>query len=88
MTVGKIKSGGIMKLSAAKLRQNLFRVLDEVLEKGTPVEIERKGKILKIVPKESDSKLTNLEPHDTIIGDPERLVNIDWSKEWMEVENL
>ncbi|UCH96943.1 MAG: type II toxin-antitoxin system Phd/YefM family antitoxin [Candidatus Aminicenantes bacterium] len=77
-----------MKLSASKLRQNLYQVLDEVLEKGTPVEIERKGKILKIVPGKSDSKLMNLEPHDTIIGDPESIVNIDWSKEWTEVKNL
>ncbi len=77
-----------MKLSASKLRQNLYQVLDEVLEKGTPVEIERKGKILKIVPGKSDSKLMNLEPHDTIIGDPESIINIDWSKEWTEVENL
>lgn len=77
-----------MKLSASKLKQNLYQVLDEVLEKGTPVEIERKGKILKIVPGKSDSKLMNLEPHDTIIGDPESIINIDWSKEWTEVENL
>ena len=77
-----------MKLSASKLRQNLYQVLDEVLEKGTPVEIERKGKILKIVPGKSESKLMNLEPHDTIIGDPESIVNIDWSKEWTEVKNL
>jgi len=77
-----------MKLSASKLRQNLYQVLDEVLEKGTPVEIERKGKILKIVPGKSDSKLINLEPHDTIIGDPESIINIDWSKEWTEIKNL
>ena len=77
-----------MKLSASKLRQNLYQVLDEVLEKGTPVEVERKGKILKIVPGKSDSKLMNLEPHDTIVGDPESIVNIDWSKEWTEVKNL
>jgi prevent-host-death family protein len=73
-----------MKLSASKLRQNLYQVLDEVLEKGTPVEIERKGKILKIVPGKSDSKLMNLEPHDTIIGDPESIINIDWSKEFIK----
>jgi antitoxin (DNA-binding transcriptional repressor) of toxin-antitoxin stability system len=77
-----------MKLSASKLRQNLYQVLDEVLEKGTPVEVERKGKILKIVPGKSDSKLMNLEPHDTIVGDPESIVNIDWSKEWTEVKNF
>ena len=77
-----------MKLSAAKLRQNLYQVLDEVLEKGTPVEVERKGKILKIVPGKPNGKLMNLEPHDTIVGNPESIVNIDWSKEWEEVDNL
>jgi len=76
-----------MKLSVSKFRQNLYQVLDEVLEKGTPVEIERKGKILKIVPGKSDSKLMNLEPHDTIIGDPESIINIDWSTEWAEIKN-
>jgi len=28
------------------------------------------------------NKLDNLEPHDAIVGDPEGIVNIDWSKEW------
>lgn len=77
-----------MKLSATKLRQNLYQVLDEVLDKGIPVEIERKGKILKIVPDEPKSKLSNLEPHDTIVGNPESLININWTKEWKEEGNL
>jgi len=70
-----------MRLSATKLKQNLFQVLDAVLSNGRPVEIERKGHILKIVPDVPTSKLKNLEPHDTIVGDPENIVSIDWSKE-------
>ena len=31
---------------------------------------------------EPTSKLKNLEPHDTIIGHPESIIDIDWSKEW------
>lgn len=77
-----------MRLSATKLKQNLFQVLDAVLSNGRPVEIERKGHILKIVPDEPTSKLKNLEPHDTIVGDPENIVSIDWSKEWQEEINL
>jgi hypothetical protein len=38
-----------MKMHATALRQNLYSVLDEVLATGTPVEIECKGKILRIV---------------------------------------
>jgi hypothetical protein len=29
-------------------------------------------------------KLANLKPRNYIIGDPEDLVHIDWSKEWKE----
>jgi hypothetical protein len=77
-----------MRLSATKLRQNLYSILDEVLEKGIPIEIERKGEILKIVPEKPGSKLENLEPHDTIIGEPESIVSINWSKDWKEEKNL
>ncbi|HIL98739.1 MAG TPA: type II toxin-antitoxin system prevent-host-death family antitoxin, partial [Pseudomonadales bacterium] len=39
-----------MRYSVSKLRADLFRVLDRVLATGVPVEIERNGKILKIIP--------------------------------------
>ncbi|MCX6580847.1 MAG: type II toxin-antitoxin system Phd/YefM family antitoxin [Candidatus Aminicenantes bacterium] len=71
-----------MRLSTEKLKEDLGQVLDEVLETGIPVEIERKGHILKIVAGPTGNKLDNLEPHDVIVGDPESIVYIDWSKEW------
>jgi len=73
-----------MRLTATKFRQNLYHILDEVLEKGIPIEIERKGEILKIVPEKPVSKLEKLEPHQTIVGDPESIVNIYWPGYWKE----
>jgi len=86
--MGNKSFGGIMRLSAAKLKQNFYQVLDGILSNGRPVEIERKGHILKIVPGKPTGKLENLEPHDTIVGNPEGIINIGWSKEWQEEINL
>lgn len=71
-----------MTLTASKLRQDIYRILDQVLETGIPIEIERQGKILMIVPVEPKQKLERLEIRDCIQGDPEELVHIDWSSEW------
>lgn len=73
----------IMKISATRLRQNLYNILDEVLETGQPVEIERKGRVLRIVPEKQGSIFDRLEEHpDAIVGDPEELVHRDWSSSW------
>jgi hypothetical protein len=72
----------VMTISATKLRQNLYNILDRALETGVPVEVERKGKILRIVPEKVTPKWDRLEPHDLVNGDPEDLVHIDWSSEW------
>ena len=39
-----------MSITASKLRENVYRILDEVLATGVPVEIERNGRTLRIVP--------------------------------------
>ena len=72
-----------MRFSATKLRANLYKVLDNVLKTGVPVEINRGGKILRIVPVKPKEKLDNLKPHpDYLTVEPESLVHLDWSKEW------
>lgn len=71
-----------MALKASSLRENIYRILDQVLETGVPVEIERRGKILKIVSAEPPSKLENLKARDYLRCDPEELVEMDWSGEW------
>jgi prevent-host-death family protein len=71
-----------MALTASKLRQDIYRILDRVLETGRPVEVLRRGRVLKIVPEDKRSKLDSLAKHDFINGDPEGIVHIDWSGEW------
>ena len=38
-----------MAITASKLRENVYNILDQVLETGVPVEIERGGHPLRIV---------------------------------------
>ena len=49
-----------MRLTASKLRADIYRILDQVLETGVPIEIERHGKILKIVRLKPPRNWTNL----------------------------
>lgn len=75
-----------MALTASKLRANVYRLLDEVLDTGKPLEIERNGRLLVIAPKEvkkKGSKLDNLQRREgAIVGDPDELIHMDWSSEW------
>jgi hypothetical protein len=71
-----------MVVKPSQLRANLYRLLDRVLKTGEPIEIDRAGKRLLLVPKEKRSKLENLVRRDVIVGDPEDLVHMDWSKDW------
>ncbi len=77
-----------MAIKATQLRQNLYQLLDKVLQDGQPLEVERGGKILKIIPAEQRSKFDSLEEHSTINGGPETLLNLDWSEFWSEPSNL
>jgi len=79
--------GDPTRLTASKLRANVYRVLDQVLETGVPVEIDRHGRRLRIVragaaPAQAPGKLTRLKARRYLRGAPETLVHIDWSREW------
>ena len=74
-----------MVLTASKLRANIYRILDHVADTGVPVEIVRGRRRLKIVPAESSApnKIARLTARPKVlIGDPQRLVHLNWSKEW------
>ncbi len=72
-----------MAITASALRSDVYNILDQVLESGEAVTIERNGRELKIVPVEKLSKLDRLVARPGfIIGDPEDLVHMDWSHEW------
>jgi hypothetical protein len=77
-----------MLITATKFRQNLYHLLDDVLKTGRPIEIERKGKRIKIILEKPKSKLSNLQSHNIITGNPEDLISIDWSNDWDEGKNL
>ncbi|GAA4823314.1 type II toxin-antitoxin system Phd/YefM family antitoxin [Nocardioides caeni] len=70
-------------VSPSQLRQDLYRLLDGVLETGRPLEILRKGRLLRVVPDQPVSRLDQIRTDaSVIVGDPEDLVSVDWSSEW------
>lgn len=72
-----------MAVNASQLRQNIYRLLDEVLETGVPLEIERKGRKLRIVADEAPSKLDRIVGReDFLLGDPDDIIHMDWSDYW------
>lgn len=72
-----------MAMTASELRKNIYRLLDEVIETGVPLEIERKGQTLRIVPEERLSKLDRITGReDFLIGDPDDIIHMDWSEYW------
>lgn len=72
-----------MVLTASKLRESIYRVLDHALETGEVIEIERNGRRLRIVPDEPRTRLDRLVHRpEVIVGDSEDFVHCDWSGEW------
>ncbi|OFW42550.1 MAG: hypothetical protein A3J29_07290 [Acidobacteria bacterium RIFCSPLOWO2_12_FULL_67_14b] len=72
-----------MSITASRLRSNVYQILDTILETGTPVEIERKGRRLRIVPAEPGKRLARLVARPKYLkADPESIVHLDWSTEW------
>ena len=71
-----------MALTASKLRENIYRILDRVLETGIPVDVRRKGRTLRIIPTDPPSRIARLERRSYLLTDPEEIVHLDWSREW------
>ena len=76
----------IVRVTASQLRENVYRILDEAIATGNPVEVVRKGKVLKIVPEKRASKLDRLKKRKGVfVGDPDDIIGMDWSKYWTEL---
>ncbi len=70
------------KVTLTELSNNIDSLLDEVLETGISLEINKNGRLLKIVLVEKKDKLKNLTfKPDVIQGNPDDLVNINWEQE-------
>ena len=71
------------RYTASRLRADLYRVLDRILETGRPVEIERKGRVLRIEAAGAGDRLDGLRAHpEAVRSGLEELVSVDWSSEW------
>ncbi len=75
-----------MRVTASKLRENIYGLLDQVITTGTPLEVLRKGKLLKIVPEKPVSKLSRLRKHKGFKGDPDDIIHMDWLADWSELK--
>jgi hypothetical protein len=71
-----------MKYTVTKLRQNLYKILDSVIEEGANVEIERKGYIFRIVAEEKPGFWDSLEAHDIVQGNSDDLASLKWEDSW------
>lgn len=71
-----------MSISVSAFRQDIYKILDHILETGIPLEINRKNGRFKIVPIKKQGKLSNLKKHKILKCPPEEIVHIDWSGEW------
>lgn len=70
------------ELSPTRLRADLYRVLDHVLASGEPVEVERKGRRIRITA-DQPPRLSLLRPHsDYLKVLKDDVVHVDWSSEW------
>ena len=73
-----------MSISLSALRQDLFKSVDQVIATGIPIEVKRKGRIVKIIVEDKKDKLANLKSHDCVVGDLDDLVEFKmhhWNKE-------
>jgi hypothetical protein len=77
-------------VSASKLREDIYNILDGILATGEPVEIERKGRVLRIVAEAPPaSRVERMKKRPGLInGDPGDLAEIDWSSNWNPEGNL
>lgn len=76
-------------ITVTRLRSDLYRIIDQIIKTGIPIEVERNGKKVQIISVEEKLKLDNLVKRSNIIsGDPESLVHIDWLENWDEGKNL
>jgi prevent-host-death family protein len=81
-------------LPATRFRADLYRVLEDVITTGQPIEVALRGRKVRIVPVEPVSRLEAMQPRaDYIVGDPDDLVQpiFDagaWDKKWRKRAKL
>lgn len=69
-------------MTPTELRKDLYHILDDMLETGEGVEIERAGGTVVLVPQRKASKLSRLIKRQTVVGDSGMLPEISWEQAW------
>lgn len=70
-------------ISLTELRGKLYQLIDQTIETGIPIEIERKGHILKISLENAPAKMDRLiRRPETIVNKNDDLIYADWMKNW------
>lgn len=71
------------RLTATRLRAELFSALDHVVETGESIEIKRPSGSVRIVRDTTSSRLEALKPHPgTISGNVDDLADLSWEQSW------
>lgn len=76
-----------MKITATRLRSELYQILDQVIESGEAVEVTRSKGTVVIKPlvsgrKGRQGKKRRTTNPNLVVGDPDDLIHFDWSKAW------
>lgn len=76
-----------MKVTATKLRSELYQILDRVLATGESVEVTRAEGTVVIKPllSEKRSRPGKRKPKpnpNLVVGDPDDLIHFDWVSHW------
>ena len=74
-----------MTMTVTELRANIYKIMDNIVKTGQPIDIERSGKKLRIIPINNppEGKLNRLIARpEAITGSPEDFTHLDWSQEW------
>jgi hypothetical protein len=72
----------VMGISVSSFRSNIYKILDEVVKTGKPLELNRKGSSLAVISLDKKKKLDNLVKHSVMEGDPQELVELDCTEGW------
>lgn len=76
-------------ITLTKLRTDLYKVVDQIIETGIPVEVQRNGHKIKIILADGPSKLERLTQRAGVMnGDPEDIVHCEWLQEWSELQGM
>ena len=80
-----------MKVTSTEFRKNLFEIVERALQ-GEFVEVVHKGRLIRLVPGDTPSKMSRLVQRNTICGTPEDLergqqeldreMRIAWEDKW------